>query len=162
MTARARRPSHDLVSQRPTIRRRIRSQMPKPLVISTVAALIVLAAMTAVVRSNDVSPDAPAAPPAPAVATPATAPAGEYHTTVLPLLQKYCYECHGDGMDSGDLEMDSYKSLQDLRADVNTWHNVHQYARTQPLPPPNATQPTQQAQHPLLDPPHPHLAQDEP
>src|SRR5687767_847429 len=135
--------------------------MPKPLVISTVAALIALAATTAVVRSNDVSPDAPAAP-AVADASPATAPAGEYQTTVLPLLQKYCYECHGDGMDSGDLEMDSYKSLQDLRADVKTWEKVLQYARTQTMPPPKADQPTQEERDALVESLHRELYQIDP
>lgn len=110
------------------------------------AALMVLAATTGIVRDGDVAAGVPAAP---GVAT--TAPGGEFHTTVLPLLQKYCYECHGDGMDKGDLEMDGYASLQDIRNDVKTWQKVIQYARTQTMPPPKADQPTQPERDALVE-----------
>ena len=120
--------------------------MPKPRFFTLTAAVIALAATTAIVRSGDIAPGAAA----PVVVEPTTAPAGEYESTVLPLLQKYCYECHGDGMDSGDLEMDSYKSLEDLRKDVKTWQKVLRYARTQTMPPPKADQPTQQERDTLV------------
>lgn len=113
----------------------------------TVTVLIVLAATAAVVRSSD---DVAARPPV-SISHPATAPAGEFHSTVLPLLQKYCYECHGDGMDEGDLEMDGYKSLQDMRGDVKTWQKVIHYARSQTMPPPEADQPTQDERDALVD-----------
>lgn len=120
--------------------------MPKPLLLTAATALVVLAA-TAIVRSDDAGAPSPSI----AIAAPTTAPADEYHTTVLPLLQKYCYECHGDGMDSGDLEMDSYKTLADLRADTKTWQKVIQYARTQTMPPPKADQPTQAERDALVE-----------
>ncbi|MDQ3440744.1 MAG: DUF1587 domain-containing protein, partial [Planctomycetota bacterium] len=136
--------------------------MSKPRLFITAAVLIALAATTAIVRSDDVtSDDVAAGIPAP-VAPPTTVPAGEYHSTVLPLLQKYCYECHADGMDSGDLEMDSYESLQDLRNDVKTWQKVLQYARTQTMPPPKADQPTQDERDALVEALHRELYQIDP
>lgn len=115
-----------------------------------------LAVTTAVVRS-DAAAGVPVAPK-----SPATAPAGEFHATVLPLLQKYCYECHGDGMSSGDLEVDSYTSLQDMRNDVKTWQKVIQYARTQTMPPPKADQPTQEERDALVEALHRELYQIDP
>ncbi|HEV2294378.1 MAG TPA: DUF1592 domain-containing protein [Tepidisphaeraceae bacterium] len=132
--------------------------MPQSRLLIPAAALLVLAATTVSVRSSDVSAGGPVA----ASETPATAPAGEFHRTVLPLLQKYCYECHGDGMDSGDLEMDSYKSLQDMRNDIKTWQKVLQYARTQTMPPPKADQPTQAERDALVEALHRELYQIDP
>ncbi len=105
---------------------------------AVIAALVVLA-MTAFARAGEVATTGPGVT------------GDEYHTTVLPLLQKYCYECHGEGMDSGDLEMDSYTSLADLRGDTKTWQKVIQYARTQTMPPPKADQPTQAERDALVE-----------
>lgn len=61
-----------------------------------------------------------------------------------PLLTRYCYECHGDGASSGDLQLDAFKTLADVRKDKATWAKVIRYARTQTMPPPDAErQPTQ-------------------
>ena len=38
-----------------------------------------------------------------------------YEKDVTPLLQKYCYECHGDGMDKAGLPLDSYVNAGDVR-----------------------------------------------
>ena len=47
----------------------------------------------------------------PAFAVSAATPRGEeaYQKRILPLLQKFCYDCHSDGVDKGDFVMDEYK-----------------------------------------------------
>jgi mono/diheme cytochrome c family protein len=117
-----------------------------------IVALVVLLA-TAFARGSGIAATQSAA---------ATAAGDAYHATVLPLLQKYCYECHGEGMSSGDLELDSYKTLTDIRNDTKTWQKVIQYARTQTMPPPKADQPTQDERDTLVEALHRELYQIDP
>ncbi|MGB7160886.1 MAG: DUF1587 domain-containing protein, partial [Tepidisphaeraceae bacterium] len=93
---------------------------------------------------------------------PATAPVNDFQAKVTPLLERYCYECHGDGSDAGDLEMDQYKTLDAVRGDVKTWQKVIQYARTQTMPPPKADQPTQEERDLLVQTLHRELYQIDP
>src|SRR5688500_12655972 len=88
---------------------------------------LVVPATATLVRSAD---------PAPAPTTAPTADA--YHARIVPLLERYCYECHGDGASSGDLEMDAFKTIDDVRRGTKTWQKVIQYIRTQTMPPPKA------------------------
>ena len=83
-------------------------------------------------------------------AGPAAAPAAvgdraaEFKSKVQPLLQKYCYECHGDGNTAGDLDLDKFHSTSNVLASKTMWSKVVRYARTQVMPPPEAElQPTQ-------------------
>lgn len=62
----------------------------------------------------------------------------DFQTKTLPLLKRYCYECHGDGASSGDLDMDRFKTLADIRGDKPTVAKIIRYARTQVMPPPDA------------------------
>src|SRR4051812_42024301 len=34
----------------------------------------------------------------------------EYRSTISPLLEKHCYECHGDGYDKGKIAFDALES----------------------------------------------------
>ncbi|HUR56225.1 MAG TPA: DUF1592 domain-containing protein [Opitutaceae bacterium] len=47
-----------------------------------------------------------------------------FEQQVAPLLKKYCYECHGDGMDKGSIAFDDFKSAADVRAARKTWASV--------------------------------------
>jgi hypothetical protein len=80
------------------------------------------------------------APPNATGAKGATTRPDRFHADVTPLLQRYCYECHGDGADSGKLTLDSYKSTSDLLADKTRWEKILRYVRTQTMPPPEAEQ----------------------
>ncbi len=44
------------------------------------------------------------------------APPVSYENDIVPLFQKYCFECHGDGMKKGEFVLDAYKSAADVRA----------------------------------------------
>src|SRR5690348_5094753 len=73
----------------------------------------------------------PAARADAAAATAATAPAGNgsndaaaFETTVLPLVSRYCYVCHGDGATSGDLALDAFKTAADVNRARDTWKKV--------------------------------------
>src|SRR5690349_6494856 len=53
----------------------------------------------------------------PASGTPPDAPdlAASFGSTVLPFLQEYCYQCHGNGVQKGDLALDRFKTVADIK-----------------------------------------------
>lgn len=54
---------------------------------------------------------------------------------ILPLLEDYCYDCHGDGSDKGDFVMDEYSDLKKHLNDVGHWLPVWRNVRSQIMPP---------------------------
>ena len=54
--------------------------------------------------------------------------ATEFTAKVKPLLQKYCYECHGDGNTAGELDLDQFKSHANVMSAKPTWAKVIRYA----------------------------------
>ena len=77
--------------------------------------------------------DAPATPSA--QAAPADLP---FQKDVKPLLEKYCYECHGDGEAKGDVALDSYHSTIEVLKDRPTWETVLKNVSTRQMPPDDA------------------------
>jgi mono/diheme cytochrome c family protein len=70
--------------------------------------------------------------------------ATQFAQTVTPLLQKYCYQCHGNGKHSGKLALDNYKTIADVETNRVRWEDVLRTVRAAEMPPPNDTkvQPT--------------------
>jgi hypothetical protein len=62
---------------------------------------------------------APAAQPAPPAPPPPS-----FERDVSPLLQKYCYDCHGDGLHKSGVALDAYETAADVRAARKTWESV--------------------------------------
>jgi len=62
----------------------------------------------------------------------------DFTTDVKPLLQDYCYKCHGNGKKKGGLALDAVATLQDQK----TWGHVLENLRTGEMPPDDAKQPT--------------------
>ena len=58
-----------------------------------------------------------------------------YQQRVLPLLQKFCYDCHGDGSDKGDFALDEYPEYSKLIADKVLWDHARQQLVTHVMPP---------------------------
>lgn len=71
-------------------------------------------------------------------ATPTAAKPDAFTRDVVPQLQKFCYECHGDGASAGDLELDPFQTVSDIAADKPVWKKIIQYVRTETMPPPEA------------------------
>ena len=47
-----------------------------------------------------------------------------FEQEVTPLLQKYCYDCHGDGFSKAGLALDDYNTAADVRAARPKWEAV--------------------------------------
>ncbi len=58
-----------------------------------------------------------------------------YPKDVLPLLKKYCYDCHADGAKKGGVEFDKYPSHADLLGDRKLWDQTLVNIRNREMPP---------------------------
>ncbi len=59
---------------------------------------------------------------------------------ILPILEDYCYDCHGDGSSKGDFSMDEFEDLSKHLNDVDHWLAVWRNVRSQIMPPPEKDQ----------------------
>jgi hypothetical protein len=83
-------------------------------------------------------------------AAPAVAAGLTFEKDVRPLLQKYCYECHGDGAHKGDVALDREKSLAEIHQAAKKWETVMERVRTQEMPPDDAEALPTQAERELI------------
>lgn len=68
----------------------------------------------------------------------------EYTTTQKAVLQKYCVNCHSAAKKEGELDLERFHSVADLRRDVVPWQRVIEMLRDGEMPPADAKpQPTQ-------------------
>jgi hypothetical protein len=59
-----------------------------------------------------------------------------YEKEVLPILEKYCFDCHGEGTAKGELSLDSWKSPAERGADLHVWKEVLRNVSLKVMPPP--------------------------
>lgn len=59
----------------------------------------------------------------------------EFREKIEPLLQDYCYDCHGDGADKGDFVLDEYETTSALLNDRLAWLRIWENVRTDLMPP---------------------------
>jgi len=72
------------------------------------------------------APVAPSAPPAAAV---------RFHADIEPLLEKYCYDCHGNGARKGRVAFDEFSSDSDLLTRCELWLKALKNVRAGLMPP---------------------------
>ena len=68
--------------------------------------------------------------------------AGSFEKEIQPLLQQYCADCHYDGAKKGDLNLDPFKSEEDIRKKVKVWDSVMFNIDNWLMPPAKKPQPT--------------------
>ncbi|NNC89060.1 MAG: DUF1592 domain-containing protein [Akkermansiaceae bacterium] len=59
----------------------------------------------------------------------------EFEEEIGPLLEHYCYDCHGDGSRKGDVSLDEFGDVAAHLADRDHWLAVWRNIRTQIMPP---------------------------
>lgn len=62
----------------------------------------------------------------------------QYRTEILPLVQKYCFECHGDGSSEGDFSLDNYENTQKVLLGRNHWLKALRRLQAGDMPPEDA------------------------
>ncbi len=65
-----------------------------------------------------------------------------YAKEIKPILEKYCWDCHGDGAEKGDLNLDAYTDDASIQKAGKIWQSVHFNVDNWMMPPPNKEQPT--------------------
>jgi hypothetical protein len=58
-----------------------------------------------------------------------------FEKEVTPLLQKYCYDCHGDGAHKAGLALDDYETVADVHAARPKWEAVLRNVSRHEMPP---------------------------
>jgi hypothetical protein len=82
------------------------------------------------------------------------APAGssdQFRKTIQPILVEYCYDCHGDGMNKGQVAFDGFKSHDELLAKRDLWLAVLKNTRAGIMPPEKKPRPSAEQQRLLED-----------
>jgi len=78
-------------------------------------------------------------------------PEAGYKSRITPILEKYCFDCHAEGVSKGKFSMDEFKDLpahlKDRKHWLTVWHNL----RSQVMPPSDKDQPSPSERHTLLD-----------
>ena len=54
---------------------------------------------------------------------------------ILPLLERYCYQCHGDGEEKGGLALDQYQTERDVQKGYRLWEQLHSFIVAGEMPP---------------------------
>ncbi|HYR58116.1 MAG TPA: c-type cytochrome domain-containing protein, partial [Chthoniobacteraceae bacterium] len=64
----------------------------------------------------------------------------DFQKQIVPLLENYCYDCHGEGEKKGGLALDKYQSLDAHLRDTELWYPVWKNVDSQLMPPAKETQ----------------------
>jgi mono/diheme cytochrome c family protein len=67
---------------------------------------------------------------------------GAYEQEVRPLLDTYCYKCHGAQRPKGGINLSTYTNLISIYRDPRTWQTVLSQLRERNMPPDGKPQPT--------------------
>jgi hypothetical protein len=68
--------------------------------------------------------------------------ANEFHKQVQPVLQQYCFDCHGDGAHKGNVAFDEFKSDQAVLGDHELWAKALKMLRAGLMPPARKPRPS--------------------
>jgi hypothetical protein len=79
--------------------------------------------------------------PLPAVGMPATT---EFKQKIRPVLEEYCYDCHGDGENRGGVALDAFNTTTNFTDSRDLWWRVLKNLRANLMPPAKKSQPTRE------------------
>lgn len=83
-------------------------------------------------------------------AAPAAAKPVSFTENISPLLQKYCYDCHGNGKSKGDVALDREKTVADVHANAKKWETVLERVSGHEMPPEEADEQPTPAEREML------------
>jgi hypothetical protein len=74
----------------------------------------------------------------------------QWDREVLPLVETYCYDCHGDGLKKGELAIDKFGSIVEMQADRELWKRIRDHLKHQLMPPLDEDQPSEAERKKIL------------
>jgi hypothetical protein len=77
-------------------------------------------------------------------------PESNYKKEITPILEKYCFDCHADGVSKGKFSMDGFKDLSAHLKDQKHWLTIWRNVRSQIMPPSDKAQPALSERKQLL------------
>jgi hypothetical protein len=66
----------------------------------------------------------------------------EFRRDIQPVIQEYCYDCHGDGVDKGGVAFDEFNPDKDLGSSQDLWWRALKNLRAGMMPPPKKPRPS--------------------
>jgi hypothetical protein len=84
----------------------------------------------------------PTGPARPAVPLPADLFEARYVREVQPMVQKYCFGCHGNGKHKGDVSLEKFTTFAAIQSDRPTWENIADQLESESMPPEDKPQPS--------------------
>src|SRR6185436_8342361 len=84
-------------------------------------------------------------------AAPGARPSSTFERRIVPLVDEYCFSCHGDGKHKGDMVLDGWKDEASALTDRKTWERVLQKVNNREMPPGNKPQPSDRQRARLAD-----------
>jgi hypothetical protein len=75
----------------------------------------------------------------------------EYDQKILPLLKQFCLKCHSTEDKKGELDLERFQQLADVRRDPPAWQKVVQMLTDEEMPPKKSRQPSPEQKQQLLD-----------
>ena len=67
-----------------------------------------------------------------------------YQKTIRPLLAKYCLTCHSTEKQKGELDLERFQTVTDIRRDAKVWQQVLHQFDIDEMPPAKSPQPTKE------------------
>ena len=115
----------------------------KPRLAGVVTACLIGTVTPTLVAAEKTAPASKAASAARAAGAPSEEKAlAQFRSTVSPILQKRCYECHGDGAKKAGLAFDTLTTKDQILHNPQLWLKVLRNTRSHIMPPPDEEQPT--------------------
>jgi hypothetical protein len=74
----------------------------------------------------------------------------DYKKQVEPLLKSYCFECHGEGANKGEVTFDEYTNLTSHIGNQKLWLAVWQNLQSQMMPPAKKVQPKDEERREII------------
>ena len=59
----------------------------------------------------------------------------DFTTTIQPILKEYCVTCHSTEKQKGDLDLERFQSLQQIKRDPAVWEHALEQIRDKEMPP---------------------------
>jgi hypothetical protein len=74
----------------------------------------------------------------------------DFATVVQPLLKQYCFTCHATKVKKGDLDLERFATIGDVRKDLKPWQAMIEQLESGEMPPKKKPQPTAEERKRLL------------
>jgi uncharacterized membrane protein len=63
-----------------------------------------------------------------------------FDSQILPIVRKYCNQCHNEEKSQGDLNLAKFRELYEVKQNKKIWEGINERLRAREMPPDNAPQ----------------------